>query len=76
MPANTAEILDVVESLPIEMRLEIIDRLLESVSPKNLEADEAWKVDVERRIDEVESGGVKLVPGEEVFERLRERYKK
>jgi putative addiction module component (TIGR02574 family) len=76
MTAKAAEIIDVVDSLPIDMKLEIIDHLLESISPKRREVDEAWKEEVERRIDEVENGEVELIPGEEVFARMRERYKK
>ena len=76
MTAQTMEIMDVVDSLPIDMKLEIIDHLLKSISPTNKEVDEAWKEEVERRIDEVESGKVELIPGEEVFARMRERYKK
>ena len=76
MTAQTMEILDVVDSLPIDMKLEIIDHLLESISPKNKDVDEAWKVEVERRIDEVERGDVKLIPLEEVRERMRKRYSK
>ena len=76
MTAQTLEIMDVVDSLPIDMRLEIIDHLLESISPTNKEVEDAWKEEVERRIDEVESGEVKLIPGEEVFARMRERYNK
>ena len=74
MTVQTMEIMDVVDSLPIDMKLEIIDHLLESISPTNKEVEEAWKEEVERRIDEAESGEVKLVPGEEVFARMRERY--
>ena len=76
MTTQTAEIMDVVDSLPIDMKLELIDHLLESISPSRKEIDEAWKEEVERRIDEVENGDVKLIPGEEVFARMRERYKK
>lgn len=76
MTAQTMEIMDVVDSLPIDMKLELIDHLLESISPSRSEVDEAWKDEVERRIDEVENGEVKLIPGEEVFARMRERYKK
>ena len=76
MTAQTMEILDVVDSLPIDMKLEIIDHLLESISPTNKEVEEAWKEEVERRIDEVESGEVKLIPLEEVRERLGKRYRK
>ena len=76
MTAQTLEIMDVVDSLPIDMKLEIIDHLLESISPTNKEVEDAWKEEVERRIDEVESGEVKLIPGEEVFARMRKRYSK
>ena len=76
MTAQTMEIMDVVDSLPIDMKLEIIDHLLESITPRAKDIDEAWEEEVERRIDEVESGKVKLIPGEEVFARMRERYKR
>jgi len=68
--------MDVVDSLPIDMKLELIDHLLESISPQKNDIEEVWKDEVERRIDEVESGEVKLIPGEEVFARMRERYKR
>ena len=76
MTAQTLEIMDVVDSLPIDMKLEIIDHLLESISPTNKEVEEAWKEEVERRIDEVESGEVELIPLDEVRERLGKRYRK
>jgi putative addiction module component (TIGR02574 family) len=76
MTAQTLEIMDVVDSLPIDMKLELIDKLLESITPKRKDIDEAWNDEVERRIDEVESGKVKLVPLEDVRERMRKRYHK
>lgn len=62
--------------LPIDMKLELVDRLLESISSSTKDIDEAWKVEVERRIDEVERGDVELIPGEEVFARIRARVRK
>ncbi len=76
MTTQTMEIMDVVDSLPIDMKLELIDHLLESISPSQTEIDDAWSEEVERRIDEVESGKVKLIPLEEVRERMRQRYRK
>ena len=70
------DIMERAEMLPIDMKLELVDRLLESISPSPKEVDEAWKVEVERRIDEVESGEVDLIPGEEVFARIRARVRK
>jgi len=49
---------------------------LESISATSQDVEEAWKEEVERRIEEVESGDVKLIPGEEVFATMRERYRK
>ncbi len=76
MTAKTMEIIDMVDSLPIDMKLQIIDRLLESISARPKDIDDAWNEEVERRIDEVESGKVKLVPLEDVRERMLKRYRK
>lgn len=76
MTTEAIEIIERVESLPIDMKLEIIDRLLESISPSRTEIDDSWSAEVERRIDDVESGKVKLTPLEEVRERFRKRYRK
>jgi putative addiction module component (TIGR02574 family) len=73
---NTAELMDVVDSLPIDMKLELIDHLLESVFPRRKDVEDAWQEEVERRIDEVESGRVKLIPFAEVRERMRARYRR
>ena len=76
MTATTGELVSIAESLPIALKIELIDKLLESISPSEGEIDELWKVEVERRIDEVESGKVNTIPGEEVFARIRERFSK
>ncbi|MGE3465807.1 MAG: addiction module protein [Pyrinomonadaceae bacterium] len=76
MTAQTLDIMERAEMLPIDMKLELVDRLLESISPSDKEIDELWQVEVERRIDEVESGKVELIPGEEVFARIRNRVRK
>jgi len=73
MASNTADILSIAESLPIDLKLELIDRLLESISPTQDEIDDLWKAEIERRIDDVESGKVKTIPGNEVFAKIRER---
>ena len=33
-----------------------------------------WRAEAERRVNQIESGEVKLIPGEEVFSRLRQKY--
>lgn len=35
--------------------------------------EEAWRLEIERRIGQIERGEVQLIPGDEVFARLRRR---
>ncbi len=74
MTTTTVEIVSAAETLPIEMRLEIVDRLLEGIGPTPKEIDDAWRVEIERRVEAVESGEAKLIPGEEVFAKIEKRF--
>ena len=35
----------------------------------------AWKIEIERRVEEIRTGKVKPIPGEKVFKIIQERYK-
>ena len=63
-------------SLPVEIRLQLVEKLLESVNPSHKDIDELWAIEAERRVAEIEKGEVKTVPGEEVFRKLHNRLKK
>ncbi len=76
MTAETMDLLDRVDSLPIDMKLEIVDKILESLSPTQKEIDDLWKAEVERRIDNFESGEAKTIPGNQVFANIRARFGK
>ncbi|MBL8182326.1 MAG: addiction module protein [Blastocatellia bacterium] len=76
MTTQTMDLMERAEMLPIDLKLKLVDRLLESISPAKDDIDEEWKIEVERRIDEVERGDVQLIPGDEVFKRIRERIRK
>ena len=65
-----------VDSLPIDMKIEIVDKILESLSPTQRDIDDLWKAEVERRIDDLESGKAKTIPGDQVFANIRERFGK
>ena len=63
--------------LPIEDRLTLIDKLLFSTNlPTQSDIDQAWSTEVERRCEELDSGKAKLIPGEEVFTKIRKRFAK
>ena len=63
-------------SLPVEIRLQLVEKLLESLNPAHKDIDELWAIEAERRVAEIEKGEVKTVPGEEVFRKLHDRLKK
>jgi putative addiction module component (TIGR02574 family) len=63
--------------LPMEDRLILIDKLLLSANlPTQDDIDQAWSKEVERRYQEIDNGRVRLIPGEEVFQRVKERFGK
>ena len=55
-------------------RAELAMALIESLDNEvDADVDEAWRVEIERRIAEIDSGAVQLVPGDEVFARIRRK---
>jgi len=63
-------------SLPVEIRVQLIERLLESLNPSHKDIDGLWAIEVERRVTEIDNGEVKTVPADEVFRKLHNRLKK
>jgi putative addiction module component (TIGR02574 family) len=64
-------------SLPTDIRLSLIEKLLMSLNrPVDEENDLLWADEAERRISQVEGGKAKLVCGEEVFARIRGKHRK
>ncbi len=64
-------------NLPVNDRLVLIDKLLLSTNiPTQKDIDDSWADEVEKRFKEIESGKAKLIEGEEVFNKIKERYDK
>jgi putative addiction module component (TIGR02574 family) len=65
--------------LPANERARIARRLIESLDDPADKVDEgavetAWKVEIERRIEQMDRGEVEMIPAEEVFAKIRERF--
>ena len=73
---KTEEFISTVDSLPIDVRIQLIDKLLKSINPISKEIDELWAVEAEKRVEELRSGKVKPIAGEEVFKEIRENLLK
>lgn len=55
-------------------RAELALSLIESLDgPSDSDVEQAWRKEIERRVAQVERGEVQLIPGEEVFARVRRR---
>lgn len=64
-------------SLPADSRLSLIEKLLTSLNlPIDKEIDRLWAEEAERRISQLENGEVKMIPGEEVFAKIRAKHEK
>ncbi|HAR96402.1 MAG TPA: addiction module protein [Deltaproteobacteria bacterium] len=72
---KTEDLFDEAISLPIEKRTLLVDKLLQSLNPTQTEIDKLWAGEAERRVEEIASGSVKTIPGEEVFAKIRDRLK-
>jgi putative addiction module component (TIGR02574 family) len=63
--------------LPPEARIELIEKLIESLNlPIQTEIDHLWAEEAERRIKEFDEGRVTGIPGEQVFNEIRAKLKK
>ena len=70
------ELILMVESLPFDLKIQLIDRLLHSLNPVEKEIDQLWANEAEKRVEEIRTGKVQLIDGEEVFKEARERLLK
>jgi putative addiction module component (TIGR02574 family) len=71
---TTKKILEEALSLPVEERALIADSLLRSLNMPDSDIDAKWTEVAKRRLQELRSGKVKPIPGEEVFERALRRF--
>jgi putative addiction module component (TIGR02574 family) len=70
------EIIEDAESLPVEERVIVIDSLLQSINPMFADVEAEWIKVAKSRLAELRSGRVKPVPGDEVFAKISNRFKK
>ena len=72
MALTLDQIVEETRSLPHDVVSELVDRILLAAHGGQSAANEqAWSETVHRRIEEIRSGHVQLVPGEEVSAKIR-----
>ena len=74
MERHAADLLRDALTLPTEARAALIDSLIESLDQAVDEgAEEAWREEIELRLQQIDSGAVKLISWRAARRRLRER---
>ncbi len=71
MPLTLEQIVQETRHWPPEKVGELVGRLTEDLHASNPAIESAWKQTVDRRIEEIRSGTVSGIPGNEVSERAR-----
>jgi putative addiction module component (TIGR02574 family) len=71
MPITLDEIVEETRHWPPEQVGELVGRLTEDLHTSDPEIEAAWKSGIDRRIEEIQSGKVKGIPGEKVLARIR-----
>jgi len=77
MERDAAEILRDALALSPDVRAALIDSLIGSLDQAvDAAAEEAWREEIYRRLQQIDSGAVPLVPWEEARRRLRSRLER
>jgi len=71
---STAQIIHDAESLPVEERTFVVDFLLKTLNPPDPEIDNQWAAVANRRLDELRTGKVTPIPGDDIFAKIRQRF--
>lgn len=73
MATNWEQLAEQAMALPSESRARLADRLVESLDVADLGAiDNLWVAEAIRRRDEVRSGGVETIDGEDALRKVRD----
>jgi len=73
---TTNRLIEQIESLPVDERIRVADSVLKSLNSVDQETEDEWITEAENRLRDLKSGKVKSIPGEEVFEKIQERFSK
>lgn len=76
MTIKTNELISMVESLPVDIKTKLVEKILDSLHPSQKEIDELWAKEAEKRIDELNAGKIKTIPGEKVFRDINKKLAK
>jgi putative addiction module component (TIGR02574 family) len=72
MPLTLEQIVEETSQLPADVVAELVDRILLArhggIEP---DVEAAWRTEIQRRVEEIETGKVRGIPAEETLARVR-----
>jgi putative addiction module component (TIGR02574 family) len=73
---QVSEVLEKALALSTQERGLLIDHLIESLDegPAEEGVEEAWDQEIKCRVDDIRSGKVKMIPGEQVLRELAKKF--
>ncbi len=76
MSPQAAELLEKAQALSAHDRGFIIHRLIQGLDegPAEEGVEAAWSDEVKRRVEEIQSGKVEMIPGEQVFREMAQEF--
>ncbi len=76
MTPQVSEVLEKALTLSTRERGLLIDRLIESLDegPAEEGVEGAWAQEIKGRVDDIHSGKVKMIPGDEVLRKLAKEF--
>lgn len=77
MNESIESVLGAALSLPHDARVDLAERLIRSLDDEEQkQIDVAWATEICRRYEAYERGDIKAIPGDELVNEMRERFKK
>jgi putative addiction module component (TIGR02574 family) len=75
MPTTVQKPKDQLKKLPFPQRAEIASFLIESLDQEDEGWEAAWDKELARRVKEIKAGRARGIPADDVFAKLREKYR-
>ncbi len=74
MTIKEKELFEEIEILPFDIKIKIVDKILTDLNGISKSIDNLWLKEVLKRKNDIESGEVQLIDGNEVFEKVKQKF--
>ena len=69
------QLFDAIDILSLDLKTKLVDIILNSINQTNDTIDNLWIEEINKRQQEIENGDASLVNNEEVFQKIKQRFK-